>query len=746
VKRSARILWAVVLAVLVAGVGLSGSAAAPPPSGGPSDLVVPGKPGLSAFERGLVSAYDTENAWDKARFISTANDGWADRIGLIGKVSGTPEERAVAEYIRDALAPYLDEVHIREYITTSWDFRGSELRVVAPEADVAYPSSGYGLCYGSWGRVDAHAYDVLSGSNWADPSHFRPEGNAYSYSFNNTADAIVGDLVWVGRGTAKEFDRAGDVRGKIPLILRDDYVTQWPTAPLFEANRRGALATIFYGYHGEDQDPDSVRGDIVCPGPLPTFQTTANVARHLQALLQGGRVQVSLKGNANIVSDAIARSVYVEGVLWGSTYPDEIVLTGSQIDTWFYGPSNSNGGVATNLELARLFGSMKDTWRPARTLMWVMVGSEELGGPITTWFDWIGGSYNFVKQHPGIGAKIVGELDISNVGYPSASGFSTWDGSWEMQGMFKHAVRDLGYSSSFGMWSGLDPFADIWSYTAVAGGSGIICCSQSGYTSVYHTWNDTFDVQSKVQYERTGKLSALLLYRLAHSLFAPLDMASTLGWVADGLGVVDGLVPDGTRYDAARVAVESLRADWAALRARMTGLEADYRAGRDRPGIEAEARGINGAILEARTHIVNWMVTTGGSMGGWWFYHRGEIHASDLASVDMALDAIQAGSVRAATRALREVFGMDWGHRMSHETYHEVVDDIMADLYWGGEWEQQPSYVDVYDELAAVGEGRWDDARAGLLGDRAGLVAELDHDMEALAHHLGIAHDILGSA
>ena len=156
-KRSVRILWAVVLAVLVAGVGLSGSAAAPPPSGGPSDLVVPSKPGLSAFERGLVSAYDTENAWDKARFISTANDGWADRIGLIGKVSGTPEERAVAEYIRDALAPYLDEVHIREYITTSWDFRGSELRVVAPEADVAYPSSGYGLCYGSWGRVDAHA-------------------------------------------------------------------------------------------------------------------------------------------------------------------------------------------------------------------------------------------------------------------------------------------------------------------------------------------------------------------------------------------------------------------------------------------------------------------------------------------------------------------------------------------------------------------------------------------------------------
>ncbi len=747
-----RVLVVVSLALVMAGVGVSGivSGLALQNAGVPA-LIVPGKPVLSSFERSLVAAYDTDNAWEHARFLSTPNDGWRDRIGLIGKVSGTPEERAAAEYVRDALAPYVDEVAIREYITTSWDFWGSELTVVAPEAGVVYPSTGYGLCYGSSGRVDVRAYDVLSASGWADPVHFRRNGDWYDYSFNTPGrDAIVADLVWAGRGTAKEFDRAGSVAGKVALVLRDDFVTQWPTAPLFEAARRGAIAALFYGYYGENQVPDSVRGDIVCPGPIPVFQTTINVAHHLQDLLRAGRVSLSLKGNADIVSDANARSVYVEGVVRGNMYPDEFVLSGSQIDTWFYGPSNSNSGVATNLEIARLFGSMRATWRPARSLMFILVGSEELGGPITTWFDWIGGSYNFVKQHNGIGARMVAHLDLGNIGYPSASGVSVWEGSWELQGALRRGIRDLGYASYYASWAGLDPFADIWSYTAVAGGSGLYCCSQTGYGKVYHTWSDTFDVQSRAQYERTGKLAAVLLYRLANSLFLPLDMGSTLQWAADGVAEVRGLAPDPglqDEYDAAAGAVRALSEDWIALVARMKALEDAYRArGSDRALVESQAGRINKAIMEARTHVVNWMVTTGGSMGGWWFYHRGEQHASDLNSIDRALTAIQQRDGKAAQQALVDVFAMDWGHRMSHETYHEVIADIEADLYWGGEWEQQPKYIDVFDEYLAVQERRWSDARAGLLADRADLVGMIGHDMETLAHHLGVAHGILAGA
>lgn len=746
--RARLVLWAVAWFVVVSTFASVGADA--PSGAGGSGLLLPGRPGVSAFERDLVAAYDTDNAWEHARYLSTPNDGWADRIGLIGKVSGTAEERAAAQYVRDQLAPYVDEVAIRTYITTSWDFRFSEIRVVAPEAGVAYPSSGYGNCLMSWGRVDPHAYDVLAESGWASPVHFRRTGDWYTYDFNTTGGAIEADLVWVGRGTAKEFDRVGDVHGKVALILRDDFVTQWPTAPLFEAAHRGAIATIFYGYYGENQHPDSVRGDIVCPGPLPVFQTTANVAHHLQALLEAGSVTVSLRGSADLISDAISRSVYVEGIIWGATYPEEFVLSGSQIDTWFYAPSNSNSGVATNLELARLFGSMRETWRPARSLMFLMVGSEELGGPITTWFDWIGGSYNFVKQHYGIGARMVAHVDISNVGYPSASGFSTWEGSWELQGIFKHVVRDLGYSASMGMWSGLNPFADIWSYTAVAGGSGLLCCSQTGYTRVYHTWNDTFEVQSRDQYDRIGKVAAVLLYRLAQRLFLPLDLGSTLEWVADGVRLVKDLAPDPTlagRHRDAEAAVQALQADWTALRTRMDGLERDYRArGSDRAAIEAAAGRINKAIMEARTHIVNWMITTGGSMGGWWFFHRGEQYASDLSNIDYALSSLQGGNARGALRTLVDVSAMDWGHRMSHETYHDIIEDIEADLYWGGEWEQQPKYIDVHDEYTAVLEGRLDEARAGLLVNREDVLARLNRDMMLLAEHLGIAHGILAAA
>jgi len=748
--RAWSVLASVVLVGIVFSVGLVPAAGGPATAAGGSDLILPGRPGLSTFEQEVAAAYDTDNAWDHARYLSTPNDGWSERIGLIGKVSGTAEERAAAEYVRSQLAPYVDEATIRTYITTSWEFRFSEVRVIAPEAGTVYPSSGYGNCFLSWGRVDPHGYDVLAASGWASPAHFRRVGEWYIYDFNNTADAIVADLVWVGRGTAKEFDRAGDVTGKVALILRDDFVTQWPTAPLIEAAHRGAIATIFYGYYGENQNPDSVRGDIVCPGPLPAFQTTANVAHHLQALLQSGPVRVSLRGSADLISDALSRSVYVEGIIWGSTYPEEFVLSGSQIDTWFYAPSNSNSGVATNLELARLFGSMRTTWRPARSLMFIMVGSEELGGPITTWFDWIGGSYNFVKQHYGIGARMVAHIDISNVGFPSASGISTWSGSWELQGIFKRTVRDLGYDAFYAVWSGLNPFADIWSYTAVAGGSGLLCCSQTGYTRVYHTWNDTFEVQSRDQYTRTGRLSAVLLYRLAQRLFLPLDLGGTLGWVEAGVQVVRDLAPDPAvrpRLDAAEEAVGALQEDWASLSERMESLQRDYRArGSDRAAIEVVAGRINKAIMEARTHIVNWMITTGGSMGGWWFYHRGEQYASDLYNIDLALTSLSQGASRGALRALVDVFAMDWGHRMSRATYHDVIEDIEADLYWGGEWEQQPKYTDVYDEYVAVREGRWNDARGGLLADRAQVLGRLDRDIMLLAEHLGIAHGILAAS
>lgn len=737
------VLAAIALAAAMVLVALPAPASA-------DGLITSGRPGLSSFEQMLVASYDTDNAWDLARYLSTPNDGWASSIARIGKVSGTPEERAAAEFINDTLTSYgVEDVAIREYPTTSWVFHGSEVRVVDPELDVLYPSSGEGLCYGNWGTVDAHAYEVLQSSGWADPGHFtRLASGDYRYSFNTSGkDAIVAPLVWVGRGTAKEFNRAGDVHGKIALILRDDYVTQWPTAPLFEAANRGAIAVLIYGYLGESQDPNSVRGDIVCPGPIPAFQTTINVARHLQTLLASGSVTVSMKGRSDIISDAIAKSVYVEGFIYGSKWRDEWVITGSQIDTWFYGPSNSNSGVATNLEIARLFGDLKDRGiRPARTIAFAFVGSEELGNPITSWFDWIGGSYAYVKQHPGVGAKMIADFDWSNVGFKSGTGTQSLFGSWELQGLVKKTIKDLGLGTIVSMSSGLNPFSDMWSYSAVAGGSTVSCCGQPGYGKVYHTWNDTFDDQSKDQYRYLGQLLAVLIHRSTNSLIVPIDMSATFGWMGARLETLQSMVPDNSMrsaFAAIRDDLATLSADWTRIQARAKDLTAAYKAATDPAAlvsIEGQADALNRAILAARVPIVNWMVTTGGSMGGWWFYFRGEQSANGVAAIDQSLAALMAGDLAGAAGALKGVFSMDWGHRMSHETYHQLIEDIEADLSWGGEHEQQPKYVDVKNAYDSLISGSSAGVRTDLQAVRRELIDMISHDMAMLDANLDLAH------
>ncbi len=729
--------------------------AAPVASGNSSPaLLTLSKPGLSAYEQSLMTQYDAATAWQTATYLSTPNDGWATRIGLVGKVSGQPEEAAAAHYVAGLLTSYgVPQVSVKQYITTSWHFQGTELRVASPEPGVLYPSTGEGLAFAVNGTIDAHGYDSMASSGYILLGHFmqQADGNwSYDFSNNQAHDGLVAPLAWAGEGTAKDFARAGDVQGKIVLILRNDGVTQWPTAPLFEAWNHGAAAVLFYGYFGENQNPYSVRGDIVGPAPIPAFETTIAVAHHLQSLLTRGPVTLSAKGTANILSDAWARSVDVIGIIPGWRYPNEYVVVGSQIDTWFYGPSNSNSGVATTLGLAKLFGDLAAHGQPpARSIVFALVGSEELGGPISTWLDWIGGSYALVKEgfvapYNDLGKVMVADLNLANIGFTSVTGTHTMSGSWELQGIVKRTLRDIGLAGNVSAVSQLNPFSDLWSYSAIAGGSTFDCCGQPGYGKVYHTWNDTMADQSYWQYQAFGQYFAVLLYRTANSLIVPLDLGSTLSWVSEGVTGVANLAPESSlqsSYAAASSAVAQLQSDWQSIMRQESDLKSAYAAkGADHTAIENQAEALNVEILAARRDVVRWMVTTGGSMGGWWFYHRGQQYASDLSNIVAAQTALAQGNLGAAASALKNVFAMDWGNHMSVQTYEQIISDIEANLWWSGEWDQQPHYTDVRMDYQLLVDGRTTGVAQDLASDHALLVSEVGTSLSELIAALDAAH------
>jgi hypothetical protein len=450
------------------------------------------------------------------------------------------------------------------------------------------------------------------------------------------------------------------------------------------------------------------------------------------------------------VSDAWARSVDVIGIIPGWRYPDEYVFVGSQIDTWFYGPSNSNSGVATTLGLAKLFGYLAAHGQPpARSIVFALVGSEELGGPISTWLDWIGGSYalvrdGFVAPYPDLGKVMVADLNLANIGFRSVTGTHTMSGSWELQGIVKRTLKDVGLAGNVSAVSQLNPFSDLWSYSAIAGGSTFDCCGQPGYGRVYHTWNDTMADQSYWQYQAFGQYFAVLLYRIANSLIVPLDLGSTLSWVSDGLARVADLAPEPSlqpAYGEAASALAQLQSDWQSILVREAALRSAYNArGADAGSIEEQARALNLEIMAARHDLVRWMVTTGGSMAGWWFYHRGEQYASDLHNVAAAEAALAQGDLEAAASYLKDVFAMDWGNHVSVLTYEQVLADMEANPWWAGEWDQQPRYTDVRMDYQLLVDGVTTGVAQDLASKHELLTSEVSASMAELVAALRAAH------
>jgi len=95
------------------------------------------------------------------------------------------------------------------------------------------------------------------------------------------------------------------------------------------------------------------------------------------------------KAHVEIDMDDEIRSIWVvEGRIRGSDNPDELVILGNHRDAWVYGAVDPSSGTATQLEAARVLGTLaKSGERPRRTLIltnwdaeeWHLTGSTEWG-------------------------------------------------------------------------------------------------------------------------------------------------------------------------------------------------------------------------------------------------------------------------------------------------------------------------------------------------------------------------------
>lgn len=152
-----------------------------------------------------------------------------------------------------------------------------------------------------------------------------------------------------------------------------------------EAGKYGAVGVIVRSLNLRlDDYPHTAAmsyGDTPMEKRIPAAAISTNGAELLSASLKlNPDIQFSFRQNCKLLPDV--KSYNVIGEIKGSTYPDEIVMVGAQLDSWDLGDgSHFNGaGVVQGMEVLRL---LKATgYRPKRTIRVVlfMNGQDGLGG------------------------------------------------------------------------------------------------------------------------------------------------------------------------------------------------------------------------------------------------------------------------------------------------------------------------------------------------------------------------------
>lgn len=679
----------------VLGIVLLAIAIAPPALGAPAPGT--GKlSGLTPEEQAILGGLDYGNAWNQLTTIT----GFGERV------AGTDQEWAAQRYVYDQLSGMgMDKVVMETFPVQSWVHYGTTIQVVSPVSE-PIPGTTYGDCYSVYGRE---------------------YGKPYSFGNTNGGKTLVAPIRDLGLGTAADFDAAGDLTGVIALVHRDDDIQGWPNVPAIEAASHHAAAILLYGYFGTYPVPDGIKQDSM-KGPLPAFSISPNSARHLIDLLATGPVTLQVDGRVDIISDRVARSVNVAAYLYGTTRPNEYVVTSGHIDTWWSGASDDTSSIAAMLELARLFSAARasGTFVNERTLVFASVGAEETGGPDNTWYNWLVGSYEFVKAHPEILAGLAVELNMDGVSFVKASGKYWVENTWEVNGLVADGIRDLGLTGAVGYYNPVWSWTDAWSFAAKGGGSAIQLMWVAGFDAYYHTQFDDMAMQSPATIDLTLKLHGLWAIRATHALVLPIELQYTMDWTIGLLTAQKAAVPvQAADFDAAIAAANALRTEAVAANAYAEELRAAYSAATspsERAAIRAAADLLDRALIDARRVVTVWTLGEGGLMGSWDVFLRSAQYVHDLGYVNRAIGALSKNQVGNAVAALENVYTMEWGRYYSRATFLELLREMMdVSLYWGAEFGQQQSYVDVQGVYLGLRDGTMSTSDA--LADLRGIVS-----------------------
>lgn len=656
---------------------------------------------VSPEERAVLDALDPTRAVTTLRHLSEEVAVEPSGAGLGTAVAGSKAEMALADSIERQMRALGFDVVRERFPVRSYDY--GEVALAAN--GITIPAITLHSSRGTWGTRDGVDYRM---GNERDGKTLRAR------------------LVDAGDGFASDYDRIGTIDGRVVLVHR----TVWPSATELEAAVRGASAVLFYDYPGENPDDTLKQDGIQYHDEIPALAITRRDAKRLLESLAAGEVEVTLENRVDV---GYGFSENVIGTVTGSESPDEFVSVTAHHDRWHQGAQDDSVGVAVMLEIGRV---MKQA-APRRTLLLVSFGSEEAGG-IATPYDWLVGSYAFVKAHPEIASRLVYGFNVDGAGWSAQKGhlFATP----ENLPFQRKLVADLDLGDRIQLHEGVTNWVDAWSLGAIGGGSvsyllwfrGHPAYENPGsFSRYYHTQLDLYRPRDYQNLDIDLDLGTLGLLRADRASIVPVTLSAVGDWVGRVLAEDAGKAPS-VSFDDANAAADAFRRETRRVEAGSGPVPA------------SERERWNRTLMNVRHDLLPWLLSDS-SAGA---RLKTTPYVSDLEALGRAREALEFHDAAKAADALVDVATMDSVKRFSEESYFRERVYAFGPASWGTDFEQDarpvsPEVFHLYARLRRDGIQERD--RAALAGLEAQARGNLEEALVLIAGKLRQATRSIGA-
>ena len=410
-----------------------------------------------------------------------------DEVG--GRVPGTPAMQHAVQWGMQALAAAgADSVHSEAFeIPYSWAEGATEMTA----------TTGFEINPGKFGGGT-----VLSA--------FRVRAISVAWA-PALAPVKHVPIIDVGEGGDADFQKAGDVSGKILLVHTvvlktwEDLFAEYANAPpiVSRAVKAKARAIAFMATREHDilyRHTNAGAGEI---DRLPMVIVAREDGERIARLLASGQLVWADLSIPNQIGGAI-KAANVIGEIRGSDKADEFVILGAHLDSWELGTGALDNGCNAALVIDALRAIKASGFVPRRTIRFILFSGEEQG---------LVGSRAYAFNHRAELDKAAGVV-IYDSGTGKTTGFSV-GGRSDIVSTSKNLIAPLAQFDVKDIKTDMEWGTDHFDFMLEGVPTFVADQQEANYLENYHATSDTYDKVDFPQLKKHVAEAALLSLELA---------------------------------------------------------------------------------------------------------------------------------------------------------------------------------------------------------------------------------------